>query len=190
MTQPVVFLDRDGVINHDSDAYIKGWAEFRFIPGSLEALKRLTAAGFALVVVTNQSGIGRGLISLADLEEIHTRMGEAVRRHGGRLRDVLFCPHLPQEGCCCRKPHPGLIEAACRRHGLDPAAAVMVGDSARDILCGRNAGCRATVLVRTGRWGPALAELQRQDAAPDAVCDDLAAAAGWIMGRFTRRILS
>jgi D-glycero-D-manno-heptose 1,7-bisphosphate phosphatase len=187
MTQPVVFLDRDGVINHDSDAYIKGWAEFRFIPGSLEALQRLTAAGFALVVITNQSAVGRGLITTTLLEDIHTRMGDAVQRHGGRLLDILFCPHLPEDGCRCRKPRPGLIEAACRRHGLNPAAAVMVGDSAKDILCGRRAGCRAAVLVRTGRWASAVDELEGQNESPDAVVDDLAAAADWIIRRFGPR---
>jgi histidinol-phosphate phosphatase family protein len=184
MSQPVVFLDRDGVINHDSDAYIKSWAEFRFIPKSREALGRLTAAGFALVVVTNQSAIGRGLITPQGLDEIHGRMTEAVARRGGRILDVFFCPHRPEEGCACRKPRPGLIAAACRRHGLDPAAAVMVGDSARDIRCGRRAGCRAALLVRTGRHAQALAELQRDGETPDAVLDDLAAAADWIVRLF------
>ena len=186
MTQPVVFLDRDGVINHDSDAYIKSWAEFAFIPRSLEALRLLTEAGFALVLVTNQSALGRGLITPAVLADIHARMTAAIRAAGGRLLDILFCPHLPEAGCRCRKPRPGMIEDACRRHGLDPSAAVMVGDSAKDILCGHNAGCRASVLVRTGNPDAALALLARQGRQPDAVAADLFAAGQWIIRHYGR----
>jgi histidinol-phosphate phosphatase family protein len=178
---PVVFLDRDGVINRDSDQYIKHWAEFEFLPGSLEALARLTAAGLQLVVITNQSAVGRGLVSLAGLQEIHRRMTGAIAAAGGRLLDILFCPHRPDAGCECRKPATGMIAEACRRHGLDPARAVMVGDRAKDIRCGRDAGCRATVLVGAADPSTVLAELAQWKIAPDRVAPDLAAACDWII---------
>jgi D-glycero-D-manno-heptose 1,7-bisphosphate phosphatase len=181
MSAPVVFLDRDGVINRDSDQYVKSWDEFEFFPGSLDALARLTAAGLRLVVVTNQSAVGRGLIPLAGLEEIHRRMTGAVEAAGGRLLDILFCPHLPEAGCDCRKPATGMIVEACRRHGLDPSRAVMVGDRAKDIRCGRDAGCRATVLVGEEGRATALAELARWGLAPDRVAPDLASACDWII---------
>ena len=184
-TAPVVFLDRDGVINRDSDQYIKCWAEFEFLPGSLEALARLTAAGLHLVVVTNQSAVGRGLIELEGLEEIHRRMTRAVEAAGGRLLDILFCPHRPDAGCDCRKPATGMIVEACRRHGLDPARAVMVGDRAKDIRCGRDAGCRGTVLVGTEGRSSAWAELARWGIVPDRVAPDLDAACGWIIDCLT-----
>lgn len=181
MSTPVVFLDRDGVINRDSDQYIKRWAEFEFLPGSPEALARLTAAGLQLVVISNQSAVGRGLISPAGLEEIHRRMNSAVEAAGGRLLDILFCPHRPDEGCNCRKPATGMIAAACRRHGLDPGRAVMVGDRAKDIRCGRDAGCRATVLVGAADRPETLAELAHWGIAPDHTAPDLAAACDWII---------
>jgi histidinol-phosphate phosphatase family protein len=181
MNRPVVFLDRDGVINRDSDAYVKSWAEFAFLPGSLDALARMTAAGLALVVITNQSAVGRGLITPAGLAEIHRRMRQAIEKAGGRLMDILFCPHLPEGGCRCRKPAPGMIVEACRRHGLDPAWAVMVGDRAGDIRCGRDAGCHATVLVGSDEREAALAELAAVKMAPDHTAPDLAAACGWII---------
>jgi D-glycero-D-manno-heptose 1,7-bisphosphate phosphatase len=178
---PVVFLDRDGVVNRDSDQYIKHWAEFEFLPGSLEALARLTAAGLQLVVITNQSAVGRGLVSLAGLQEIHRRMTGAITAAGGHLLDIFFCPHRPDAGCDCRKPATGMIAEACRRHGLDPARAVMVGDRAKDIRCGRDAGCRATVLVGAADPSTVLAELAQWKIAPDRVAPDLAAACDWII---------
>jgi len=187
---PTVFLDRDGVINRDSPDYVKGWDEFVFLPGSLDALRRLTEAGHRLVVVTNQSGVGRGLIPPPALADMHRRMTAAVARAGGRLLDVLHCPHLPSAGCPCRKPRPGLVAEACRRHGLDPAAAVMVGDRAKDVLCGRRAGCGATVLVAAGDAAAELAETARQGTAPDHVAPDLAGAAEWILARSARRARS
>jgi D-glycero-D-manno-heptose 1,7-bisphosphate phosphatase len=185
MSRPTVFLDRDGVINRDSAAYVKSWAEFAFLPGSLDALARLTAAGLALVVITNQSAVGRGLITAAGLAEIHRRMQQAIEKAGGRLLDIFFCPHLPEAGCRCRKPAPGLIEAACRRHDLDPALSVMVGDRAKDIRCGQAAGCRATVLVGRDDSRTALAELAALKTPPDHVATDLTAAGDWIINRLS-----
>lgn len=145
-----VFLDRDGVINAESAAYIKGWHEFEFLPGSREAIVRLFRAGLAVVVVTNQSGVARGFISPENLHDLHDRMVRAVRDAGGEIHGIYFCPHHPDDGCPCRKPLPGLVEQAAADLGLDPAQSWLVGDSERDIRCGSAAGVGSRILVRTG----------------------------------------
>lgn len=177
MLRDVVFIDRDGVINRDSPDYIKSVAELEFLPGSLEALGRLTQSGFTLLVATNQSALGRGLITPSALAEIHAVLLAGAARHGGRLREILVCPHRPEDGCACRKPRPGLLLDACRRHAIDLGSAVMIGDSAKDIRCGRAAGVGTTVLVRTGNGLAAEGELARAGEAADLVADDLWAAA-------------
>ena len=115
MSDRVVFLDRDGVINEDSPEYIKSWAEFRFISGSIEALRQLNANGFKAIVITNQSAVNRGLIPEPVLREMHDNMRQAVEKAGGFIADIFYCPHRPDEECACRKPKPGLIRQAQRR---------------------------------------------------------------------------
>ena len=177
----MVFLDRDGVINRDSPDYIKNWDEFEFLPGSLEALRLLSEAGFHLILITNQSMIRRGMVPLDVLEHIHRQLKAAVAAAGGKLLDVFFCPHRPDENCDCRKPRPGLIQQACRQYGIDPAASVMIGDSAKDILCGRNAGCGGTILVRTGNGARAEKEISDLQVRPNFVAEDLLDAARYIL---------
>lgn len=179
----VVFLDRDGVINRDSAAYVKSWEEFEFLPGSLAALRRLAAGGLRLIVISNQSAVNRGLVRLEALLDMHRRLQAEVAASGGCITDVFFCPHRPEEGCTCRKPLPGLVHQACRQHGIDPLQAVMIGDSARDIECARNAGCKAAVLVKTGNGINAAATLARRDIPVAHVADDLGHAADWILAR-------
>ena len=179
--EKVIFLDRDGVINYDSPDYIKSWAEYRFLPGSLDALAALTAAGHRLILITNQSMIGRGMVSLDVLEDMHRRMQQAVAEAGGRIFDIFYCPHRPEDRCDCRKPAPGLILQAASRHHLDPCEAIMIGDNVKDIACGRNAGCGATILVRTGSGRRAEKEMAASGLRPTAVADDLSAAAGMIL---------
>jgi histidinol-phosphate phosphatase family protein len=178
--QKAVFLDRDGVINHDSPAYIKSVAEFDFIPGSRQAIAALTQAGFVCVVITNQSAIGRGMITPAILTAIHAYMSEQVAARGGQITDILFCPHRPDEDCVCRKPRPDMIRRAAQIHGIDLARAYMVGDSAKDIACARRAGCRA-ILVKTGDFKAAKAQLTRQDIEADFEAADLLTASRWIL---------
>ncbi len=185
MLHRVVFLDRDGVINRDSPDYITSVAAFEFLPGSCEALGRLAANGFSVVVVTNQSALGRGRLTADGLAAIHTRLVTGVREHGGRIHDILVCPHRPDEDCACRKPRPGLILEARRRHAVDLAAAVMVGDSVSDVECGRNAGVGSVVLVRTGNGRQAEAELGRRGLTPDFIAEDLPEAVDWILRRTT-----
>lgn len=183
MLHRVVFLDRDGVINRDSPDYITRVEAFEFLPGSCEALGRLAANGFSAVVVTNQSALGRGWLTADGLAEIHARMVAGAREHGGHIHDILVCPHRPDDACACRKPLPGLILEARRRHAIDLAAAVMVGDSVRDIECGRNAGVGAVALVRTGNGRQAEADLRRRGLTPDFIAEDLPEAVDWILRR-------
>lgn len=180
-----VFLDRDGVINHDSDAYIKHPDEFHFISKSPDAIALLTAEGFQVILVTNQSAVGRGMISDRILDAIFKKMTQGVEQAGGRINDIFFCPHAPDQGCDCRKPKPGMILRAVDRHGIDLKKAVMVGDSAKDIECGKNAGCAVTILVKTGNGEKALAALKEKGIAPDFFARDLYEAACWITAHFS-----
>ncbi|MFZ0241149.1 MAG: D-glycero-beta-D-manno-heptose 1,7-bisphosphate 7-phosphatase [Desulfobacterales bacterium] len=181
----VVFLDRDGVINRDSAAYVKSWAEFEFLPGSLAALRRMTAGGLGLIVISNQSAVNRGLVSLDTLLDMHRRLQAEVAAAGGCITDIFFCPHRPQDGCTCRKPLPGLVRQACRKHGIDPRQAIMVGDSLRDIECARNAGCKAAVLVKTGNGVSTAATLARRGIPIAHVAEDLGLAADWVLAQIS-----
>jgi len=144
-----VLLDRDGVINRNRPGYVKHVRELALLPGSKEALARLAAAGYRVLVVTNQPGVGKGLISEADLTEIHSALLCRIRRKGGRVDAFYVCPHAADEGCDCRKPRPGLIHRAARDWDLDLACTWFVGDSTKDVGAARAAGCRMA-LVATG----------------------------------------
>ena len=146
----VVFLDRDGVINQDSPAYVRSLADWRPLPGSLEAIARLSRAGYRVVVITNQSGIARGLIEPKALEAIHLRLGEQAESLGGNIAGVYFCPHAPDAGCHCRKPATGLIDQAVRELGVDPKGAVFVGDRPSDAGAAIAVGAQP---VRVGKGG-------------------------------------
>jgi D-glycero-D-manno-heptose 1,7-bisphosphate phosphatase len=146
----LVILDRDGTINEDRDDFVKSADEWVPLPGALEAIARLNHAGWRVALVTNQSGLGRGLFDMATLNAIHTKMNAALAQHGGRIDAVFFCPHAPDDQCSCRKPLPGLLLEAGRRFGVDLAGVPMVGDSLRDLQAGVAAGCQPH-LVRTGK---------------------------------------
>ncbi len=146
----LVILDRDGTINHDSEQYIKSPAEWKPIKGSLEAIARLTQAGWRVVVATNQSGIGRGLFDMAALNAIHDTMHRAVHQAGGRIDAIFFCPHAGDSNCDCRKPKPGMLLEIARRMNVELDGVPMVGDSLRDLQAAAAAGAKP-VLVLTGK---------------------------------------
>ena len=146
----LVILDRDGVINHDSDDYIKSPDEWQPLPGSLEAIARLCRADYTVVVATNQAGVGRGLFSQEMLIRIHRKMASSIRDKGGRLDSVFFCPHSPAEQCGCRKPKPGMLLEISDRLGIGLSSVPVVGDSLRDLEAAEAAGA-IPVLVKTGR---------------------------------------
>ena len=176
----VVFLDRDGVINRDSPGYIKNRSEFEFLPGSLEAIRQLTSKGFGIIVITNQSAVNRNLISKNELEHMHRLMQADVRSHGGRIDDIFYCPHIPEDGCECRKPKPGMIHSARDAYSIDLTSSIMIGDSVRDIACARNAGCGQAILVKTGYGVEAEKRLAQEGISADFVADDLFEAVRWI----------
>jgi D-glycero-D-manno-heptose 1,7-bisphosphate phosphatase len=176
----LIVLDRDGVINRESDAFIRSAAEWIPLPGALQAIADLTTAGFSVIVATNQSGVGRGLFSASTLAEIHRKMTAAVEQAGGQLSGIFVCPHAPEDGCDCRKPKPGLmrqIESAlnCRLAGHP-----VVGDSERDLQAAQAVGARA-LLVRTGNGRETEARLIPQ--AEIEVFDDLSAVASFLIRR-------
>jgi len=184
MLQKVIFLDRDGVINRDSSNYVKSWSEFVFLPGSKAALKQLTLNGFTLFIITNQSIINRRMVPMSVVNAIHTRMKTCIEAEGGTIRDIFLCPHTPEENCECRKPKPGLIHKAQKAYGIDLKTAFMVGDSAKDIECGKNAGCRFNLLVKTGSGMTAQKTLRENNLKPDHIAKDLNTAARWIIATY------
>jgi len=167
-----VIVDRDGTINHDRDDYVKSVAEWRPIPGSIEALARLSQAGYRVIVATNQSALGRGLFDAATLAAIHDTMCRAVARAGGRIDAIFFCPHAPEANCDCRKPKPGMLLDIARRFNLSLAEVPVVGDAMRDLQAAAAAGA-LPVLVLTGKG----AQTQKAGGLPEGtrVFADLAA---------------
>jgi D-glycero-D-manno-heptose 1,7-bisphosphate phosphatase len=181
----LVILDRDGVINEDSSEFIKSPAEWKPLPGSLEAIARLSAGGFTVVIATNQSGIGRGLLDEPTLAAIHGKMQAAVTAAGGRIDAIYYCPHRPDENCECRKPLPGLLREISARYRTALDGVPLIGDSTRDIAAARAVGARP-ILVLTGSGRETLKTLtkDRADGGVSSrkaflteVYDDLAAAA-------------
>ena len=170
----LVILDRDGVINQDSDDYIKSPAEWIPVPGSAEAIARLNQAGYQVVVATNQSGVGRGYYSLETLAAIHDKMREHIAAAGGELAGIFFCPHAPEHGCDCRKPAPGLIDQISAALETSVRGVPLVGDSQRDLECGVVRGCKP-VLVRTGKGERTLEKGLPASLGDVAVYDDLSA---------------
>lgn len=146
----LIVLDRDGTINFDSDQYIKSPAEWRPIPGSLEAIARLNHGGWRVVVATNQSGLARGLFDMAALNAIHAEMHRAVAQAGGRIDAIFFCPHAADAGCGCRKPKPGMLHEIARRLNVELAGVPVAGDSLKDLQAAAAVGARP-MLVLTGK---------------------------------------
>ena len=157
-TGKLVVLDRDGVINLDSDEYIKSPAEWRAIPGSMDAMARLHKAGYRIAVATNQSGIGRGLFTERTLEAINDLMTREVEAAGGALDGIYYCPHRPEQGCSCRKPAPGLLERIARDLGESLRGVPVIGDKLSDLQAARAVRARP-ILVRTGNGQRTYEEL-------------------------------
>ncbi len=146
----LVVLDRDGVINHDSARFIKNPAEWKPIPGSLEAIARLNQAGFSVVVATNQSGVARGLFDMATLNTIHDKMLDMVFQAGGRIDAVFYCPHAAEQACACRKPNAGMFLEIAQRYNVSLGGVPAVGDSLRDLQAAAAVGAQP-MLVLTGK---------------------------------------
>ncbi len=175
----LVILDRDGVINFDSDQYIKSPDEWRPIPGSLEAIARLNQSGWRVVVATNQSGVGRGLFVMDTLNAIHDKLHKSLAQVGGRVDAIFFCPHTNADHCECRKPKPGLFREIAARLNADLTDVPAIGDSLRDLQAAAAVGARP-ILVKTGKGIKTAADPALPPGTP--VFADLAAAVGHLLG--------
>lgn len=167
-----VFLDRDGTLVRDVH-FCRRVEDLHLLPGVPRAVRLLNEEGFRVVVITNQSGIGRGYLTRETLAAIHRKLGEELARRGAAVDAIYYCPHHPEEGCECRKPRPGLFLTAIRELGVDPAASYVVGDRERDLEPGRSLGCKA-ILVNTGPL--------EKDVAADFTAPSLLEAVHWIIG--------
>lgn len=180
MGRKAVFLDRDGTINEDP-GYLSDPEGFRMLPTVIEGIRLLNEAAFLVVVITNQSGVARGLLTLETLASIHRRMKEDLRAGGARIDGIYYCPHHPDDGCTCRKPGSGLLERAIDELGIDPVKSFIVGDRLTDIEAGRSIGCR-TVLVPEH---PDQLKKERSDSRvmPDFKADQFLDGVMWILDR-------
>lgn len=173
----LLILDRDGVINQDSDAYIKSLDEWIPIPSAITAIAQLSKAGWTVAVATNQSGIARGYYDLATLESMHQRLRELVAEQGGELGIIVYCPHGPDEGCDCRKPKPGMLRQIAQHYGADLHGVWFIGDSRGDLDAALAVDCQP-VLVKTGKGERTLAKPLPEGT---LVFDDLAAIADQLL---------
>lgn len=179
----LVILDRDGTINSDSDDFVKTPEEWLPLPGALEAIARLSHAGWHVVVASNQSGLGRGLFDVGTLNAMHTKMLKMLALQGGRMDAVFYCPHTAEDNCHCRKPRPGLFEQIGLRFGVPLKGVPTVGDSLRDVQAGAAAGCEPH-LVLTGKSEKYRGLAPPQDLPPGTlVHQDLSAFADFILAR-------
>jgi len=174
----LIILDRDGVINFDSDQFIKHPDEWKPIPGSLDAIARLTREGWRVVVATNQSGLARGLFEMATLNAIHAKMHKAVMVAGGRIEAVFYCPHSAEMECGCRKPKSGMYLEISTRYASDLKEVPVVGDSLRDLLSAREVGAKP-LLVKSGKGVKTLAAGGLPPNTP--VFEDLAEAVNYLL---------
>jgi D-glycero-D-manno-heptose 1,7-bisphosphate phosphatase len=148
---PALFIDRDGVIIENRSSYVRSWSDVSIYPQSLEALRKVKSSGYKLFIITNQSAVGRGIISQETAHEINQRLVSEIEKSGGSVNGVYMCPHAPQDDCSCRKPKPGLIEQAVDEHEVDLSRSILIGDAISDIIAGQTAGVATNVLVLTGR---------------------------------------
>lgn len=183
-----IFLDRDGVICENRSDYVKSWQEFEFLPGAIQGLVTLSHLNLPIIVVTNQSAVGRGVISIDTLEEIHRRMVAEITAWGGRIDRVFYCPHRPGEGCGCRKPQPGMLRQAAHELGLELDQSYMVGDAATDLAAGQAVGCK-TFMVLTGRGRQQLTPAFRSVKQPFVITRSLFEAANHIVKTERQRTL-
>jgi len=189
MSAKAIFMDRDGTVS-DEVGYVNHIDRYRLLPRSAEAVRRVNAAGFLSFVITNQSGVARGLFDETLLHEVHATLRGWLEREGARLDGIYYCPHHPKEGeppwrqdCDCRKPRPGLLLRAAREHDVDLSSSYMIGDTVLDIEAARNAGMTG-VLVLTGYGkGDLKYRMRQRGLTPAHVADDLLSAVEWILRR-------
>ncbi|MBI3914148.1 MAG: HAD family hydrolase [Chloroflexi bacterium] len=177
-----IFLDRDGVLNVNRKDYVKTWQEFIFLPRTFAALAKIASSDFVIVVVTNQSAVNRRQMTQADLDDIHARMLAEIRRAGGRIDAIYFCPHDPAENCACRKPKTEMHRQAVREFGIDAARSYGIGDAREDVIAAQSIGAGA-ILVQSGRGAEQRGKLLAERNSNFQTANDLLDAVNWIWER-------
>jgi D-glycero-D-manno-heptose 1,7-bisphosphate phosphatase len=173
-----IFLDRDGVLIENRPEYVLRWSDVKILPNAIQALARLQ--GYKVVIVTNQSAVGRGLMTLETANDINSKLIEVIRENNGQVDGVYVCPHTPVEQCNCRKPNPGLLLQAAKDLSLDLSLSWMIGDAWSDLLAGRAAGVRGVIILRTGRGSEQLIQLRPENLNEYFIFNDLSEALPWI----------
>lgn len=179
---PAIFIDRDGVIIENRSDYVRNWSQVSVFTEAVRALADSRLKSHKIVIVTNQSAVGRGFISLETAQEINGRIVQTVRNQGGKIDGAYLCPHDPSEGCECRKPRPGLLLRAAGELSLDLKRSWMIGDAWSDIQAGQAAGVRGTIILKTGRGAEQLSLPPPPDTREFLVCNDLSQALEAILG--------
>lgn len=180
---PAVFLDRDGVLIENRAEYIREWSQVLVYPKTYFSLKSIQNAGYKIVIVTNQSAVGRGLVSLQAANEINQRLVDLIRENGGQVDGVYLCPHRPQDDCECRKPKPGMLLQAARELSLDLSRSWLIGDAWSDMLAGQAVRLRETIMVRTGRGREQLLQAPPDNLNSFSIADNLEDAAQIILAK-------
>ncbi len=170
---PSIFLDRDGVLIENRSDYVRDWSQVKIIPEAIHALSLAPVKKYKVVIVTNQSVVGRGLILLETAQEINQQLINLIHDHGGQIDGVYMCPHQPEDGCSCRKPLPGLLLQAAKDLSLDLQRSWMIGDAWSDVQAGEAAGMRGTILLKTGRGSEQLLQPRLEMVTGNLVFDNL-----------------
>jgi D-glycero-D-manno-heptose 1,7-bisphosphate phosphatase len=178
---PSIFLDRDGVLIENRSDYVRDWSQVKMIPEAIRALSLAPLKKYKVVIVTNQSAIGRGLMLLETAQEINQRLVNLIHEQGGQIAAVYMCPHKPEDSCSCRKPLPGLLQQAASDLSLDLQRSWMIGDAWSDVQAGVAAGMRGTVLLKTGRGTEQLLQARPEKVKGNLVCDNLPSALAAIL---------
>ena len=170
---PAIFLDRDGVLIENKPDYVRDWSQVKIIPEAIQALSLAAARPYKIVIVTNQSAVGRGLMPPATAEGINRRLVHLIHHRGGQVDGVYMCPHKPDDDCVCRKPRPGLLLQAARELSLDLQRSWMIGDAWSDLQAGQRAGVRHTILLKTGRGEEQLLQPCPEEIASHLIFENL-----------------
>lgn len=175
----IIFLDRDGVINEDLSGYVSRAEDFKFIPGSLEAILKLNVNGYEIAIISNQAGIAKGIYSTEDLKKVNDKMISEIEKAGGKIKTVKYCIHADEDNCSCRKPKMGMFKDACRGLEVNFKKSYFIGDKLTDIEAGRRIGCKV-ILVLSGKTG--RDDYKSWPTKPDYIRENLKEAVDWIIG--------
>jgi len=168
-----IFLDRDGVLIENKANYVRDWSDVKIYPEAISALSHSAIKNHKIVIVTNQSAVGRGIISLETANQINSRLVKLIHQHGGKVDGVYMCPHKPDDDCFCRKPKPGLLLQAAKELSLDLQRSWMIGDAWSDVQAGQSAGVQQAILIRTGRGEEQLSQARPESITKHLIFDNL-----------------